>query len=71
MSRRHGWATAYAADGELLRREGLGLEVELSHPGHIRALDILYVHERMLALGALCWAAAGKDPGFTPIRSSC
>jgi hypothetical protein len=24
------------------------------------------VHERILALGALCWAAAGKDPGFTP-----
>jgi hypothetical protein len=24
------------------------------------------VHERVLALGALCWAAAGKDPGFTP-----
>jgi hypothetical protein len=29
-------------------------------------VDILYVHERILALGALCWAAAGKDPGFTP-----
>jgi hypothetical protein len=115
-------ATAFAADAEVLRRAGLGLEVELSQPGHIRALvsqgsdstridwerdsswrfvppvgvegggyllhdidlainkllalagrdeprdyvDILYVHERILALGALCWAAAGKDPGFTP-----
>lgn len=29
-------------------------------------LDILYVHEEVLALGAVCWAAAGKDPGFTP-----
>jgi hypothetical protein len=29
-------------------------------------LDILYVHESVLALGAVCWAAAGKDPGFTP-----
>ena len=30
-------------------------------------LDILHVHETVLSLGALCWAAAGKDPGFTPI----
>jgi hypothetical protein len=29
-------------------------------------LDVLYVHRAVLALGALCWAAAGKDPGFTP-----
>ncbi len=29
-------------------------------------LDILHVHEQVLPLGALCWAAAGKDPGFTP-----
>jgi hypothetical protein len=106
-------ATAFAADAEVLRRAGLGLEVELSQPGHIRALvsqgsdstridwahdsswrfmppvrvegggyllhdidlainkllalagrdeprdyvDILYVHERVLALGALCRAS--------------
>jgi hypothetical protein len=30
-------------------------------------LDILDLHERTLPLGALCWAAAGKDPGFTPL----
>ncbi|MHB1193951.1 MAG: hypothetical protein ACYC6F_12995 [Longimicrobiales bacterium] len=30
-------------------------------------VDILFVHERVLPLGALCWAAAGKDPGFTPL----
>lgn len=30
-------------------------------------VDILYVHERVLPLGALCWAAVGKDPGFTPL----
>lgn len=30
-------------------------------------VDILDLHERVLALGALCWAAAGKDPGFTPL----
>lgn len=29
-------------------------------------LDILHVHRNTLPLGALCWAAAGKDPGFTP-----
>ncbi len=30
--------------------------------------DYLDIHEamRFLPLGALCWAAAGKDPGFTP-----
>lgn len=30
-------------------------------------VDILFVHERVLPLGALCWAAVGKDPGFTPL----
>lgn len=30
-------------------------------------VDILYVHERILPLGAVVWAAAGKDPGFTPL----
>jgi hypothetical protein len=29
-------------------------------------LDIIDLHVRTLPLGALCWAAAGKDPGFTP-----
>lgn len=29
-------------------------------------LDIMYVDAELLPLGALCWAAAGKDPGFTP-----
>lgn len=29
-------------------------------------VDILYVHEHILPLGALCWAAVGKDPGFAP-----
>jgi hypothetical protein len=115
-------ASAFAGDAEELRRAGFVLDIELSQPGHIRALvsqgsdstridwahdsswrfmppvevegggyllhdidlainkvlalagrdeprdyvDILYVHERILALGAVCWAAAGKDPGFTP-----
>lgn len=30
-------------------------------------LDILELHRTTLPLGALCWAAAGKDPGFTPL----
>lgn len=115
-------ASAFAADAGALRHAGFELDVELSQPGHIRAVvsqgsdstridwaqdtswrfmppvriegggyllheidlainkvlalagrdeprdyvDIIYVDERILALGALCWAAAGKDPGFTP-----
>jgi hypothetical protein len=30
-------------------------------------LDAVHLHRRVLALGALCWAACGKDPGFTPL----
>lgn len=30
-------------------------------------LDTLMVHAEVLPLGALCWAAVGKDPGFTPL----
>jgi hypothetical protein len=30
-------------------------------------LDVLYVHDEVLSLGALLWAAVGKDPGFTPV----
>lgn len=29
-------------------------------------LDTLFLHERVLPLGALIWAAAGKDPGLNP-----
>jgi hypothetical protein len=29
-------------------------------------VDIVYIDEHVLPLGAACWAAAGKDPGFTP-----
>lgn len=28
-------------------------------------LDTLHCHQHILSLGALCWAAAGKDPGYT------
>lgn len=30
-------------------------------------LDVLEAHHQVLPLGALCWAATGKDPGFTPL----
>ncbi|MHC4955624.1 MAG: hypothetical protein ACYTGZ_17370 [Planctomycetota bacterium] len=30
-------------------------------------IDVLHLHRQVLALGALCWAACGKDPGFTPL----
>lgn len=30
-------------------------------------LDTVYVHEHVLGLGPLCWAACGKDPGYTPL----
>ncbi len=29
-------------------------------------LDVIYVHRNYLSLGCLCWAAVGKDPGFSP-----
>ncbi len=29
-------------------------------------IDILYINKEILPLGALVWAAVGKDPGFTP-----
>jgi len=29
-------------------------------------LDILYLHDNYLSLGAICWSACAKDQGFTP-----
>ncbi len=29
-------------------------------------LDLLYIHARYLPLGAVVWAAVGKDPGYSP-----
>jgi hypothetical protein len=29
-------------------------------------LDAIYVHRAHLSLGSLCWAAVGKDPGYSP-----
>lgn len=30
-------------------------------------VDIMFAHDQILPLAALCWAAVGKDPGLTPI----
>jgi len=30
-------------------------------------LDSLHLHRHVLGFGPLCWAACGKDPGFTPL----
>jgi hypothetical protein len=30
-------------------------------------IDIVFLHETYLSLGAICWAACGKDQGFTPL----
>jgi hypothetical protein len=30
-------------------------------------LDALHLRRHVLEFGALCWAACGKDPGFTPL----
>lgn len=30
-------------------------------------VDVMYVHRQVLPLAGLVWAAAGKDPGFTPL----
>jgi hypothetical protein len=29
-------------------------------------VDVLHLHDYYLSLGAMAWAACGKDPGFTP-----
>jgi hypothetical protein len=29
-------------------------------------IDVLYLHRSFLSLGAICWAASGKDQGFSP-----
>jgi hypothetical protein len=29
-------------------------------------IDIIQIHKKVLSLASCCWAACGKDPGFTP-----
>lgn len=55
--------------GFLLHEVDLALNKVLALVGRDEArdfIDTLYVHHHILPLGALVWAAAGKDPGFTP-----
>jgi hypothetical protein len=57
-----------ARSGFQLSPIDLGINKLLALVGRDEPRDYLDIHEAMtlLPLGALCWAAAGKDPGFTP-----
>jgi hypothetical protein len=55
--------------GFVLHPIDLAINKLLALVGRDEARDYLDIHEaisRILPLGALCWAASGKDPGFTP-----
>jgi len=56
--------------GFLLHPVDLAINKLLALAGRDEArdfVDILFVHGRVLAIPALCWAAVGKDPGLTPL----
>lgn len=56
--------------GLLLHPVDLAINKLLALAGRDEArdfVDILFVHGRVLAIPALCWAAVGKDPGVTPL----
>ena len=57
-----------ARSGFQLNPIDLAINKLLALVGRDEPRDYLDIHEAMrtLPLGALCWAAAGKDPGFTP-----
>lgn len=55
--------------GYALHPIDLGVNKALALAGRDEArdfLDILFIHYEILPLGALCRAAVGKDPGFSP-----
>jgi len=59
-----------ALGGYLLHEIDLAINKTLALAGRDEPrdfADILFVHERVLPLAGLVWAAAGKDPGFTPL----
>ena len=63
-------AAAHPDVGYVLQPVDLAINKVLALVGRDEArdfLDVLDVHQTTLPLGALCWAAAGKDPGFTPL----
>jgi len=56
--------------GFLLHPVDLAVNKTLALAGRDEARDLLdtpHFHRDVLVLGALCWAAPGKDPGFTPL----
>ncbi|MDE2761689.1 MAG: hypothetical protein OXQ94_12295 [Gemmatimonadota bacterium] len=57
-------------DGGLVLHEiDLAINKVLTLAGRDEArdfVDILHLHEHVLPLGAMIWAAVAKDPGFTP-----
>lgn len=56
--------------GLLLHPVDLAINKLLALAGRDEArdfVDILHVHAHVLPLGALLWAAVGKDPGLTPM----
>lgn len=56
--------------GFILHPVDLAVNKVLALAGRDEARDVLDAvdfHQRVLTLGALCWAACGKDPGFTPL----
>ncbi len=56
--------------GYLLHPVDLAVNKVLALAGRDEArdlLDALHLHRHVLCLGPLCWAACGKDPGFTPL----
>ena len=55
--------------GQVLHEVDLAINKVLALAGRDEArdfVDTLYAHQRILPLGAMVWAAVGKDPGFTP-----
>jgi hypothetical protein len=56
--------------GLLLHPVDLAINKVLALAGRDEArdfVDILFVHDRVLPLAGLSWAAVGKDPGLTPL----
>ena len=56
--------------GYLLHPVDLAVNKVLALAGRDEARDVvdtLYFHENVLGLGPLCWAACGKDPGYSPL----
>jgi hypothetical protein len=56
--------------GYLLHPADLAVNKILALAGRDEARDVVdavHQHRHVLGLGPLCWAACGKDPGFTPL----